>query len=123
MQNKRSLGSSVHHNRSEYNGSSKTILIGGKEIIIRNNSESRDLKKTCHIYNKLNSEKQKLKDMDKEKHLLSSIDSLFNEIDQWLQNEKLYIYLKIEEITTSSSVKKKKYYIKKEEFKKLHQNK
>ena len=120
-----SQSSSSKHSRSltQNNGHTKTVLINGKEFVIRSNAFNRDPKRLCHIFNKLNSEKQKIKDHEKETNILHEIEQTFAEFENWLQKEKDLIYIKIEEVHLNGRVKRKQHYISREEYQRLHQQK
>jgi len=117
-----SASGSMRRNNSQH-GNSRAILINGKEFIVRNTSGSKNSKKVCRIFNKLNSEKQKLKDIENEQLLLQDIDTAIDQFGEWIELEKNLIYLKIEEIRKGDMVKWKRYYITKEEYQIIHQQK
>ena len=111
----------THQSEANNTNASKAILINGKEFIIRVNTDMEDQKKSWHIINKLNSEKQKIKEMERSKDLMTEIEDTFNSFEQWHSTEKnSFTYVKIEEIEHKGWKKIKRKYINKEEYDKIH---
>ena len=111
----------AQHSENSASNASKAVIINGKEFIIRANSDMKDQNKYCHIINKLNSEKQKLKDTEKSKDLMNEIEETFKALDQWHSNEKKLTYVRVEEIEHKGRKKYKRKYVNKEEYNKVHQ--
>ena len=122
---KGNLNGEIKHNNVEQNVSSvsRSISINGKEFVVRVNSEIKDQKKFWLVVNKLNSNKQKIKDTEMIRELLKDIEDTFRSFEEWHAREKNLIFLKTEEIEHWREKKIKRKYISKEEYEKLHQKK